>query len=124
MTKLTHWWKQVKSVDYSTGTGDIKCTLGKPVRGVGKVADSIDGASIWVVDGNDVKVKFDMDFVEGGNHCVYKFIPPNQIWIDSNVNDSQKKFIALHEVVERHIMVTKHVSYEEAHKIANWVEKL
>jgi len=80
---------------------------------------TIEGIDIYVVDGNEVKIKHDMNFVEGGNDCRYKYMPKNTIWIDKNIDVDNYKFIAFHEFIERKLMDEKRFSYNKAHGIAN-----
>ena len=52
---------------------------------------------------------------QGGHDKVYpKFIPPNEIWLDRNLNIIDRKATLLHELVEREKMSNK-MSYEKAH---------
>jgi hypothetical protein len=94
----------------------------------------INDLKIFLVNGNEIKEKFWMDFVEGGNDMVYgvnsahafkkaKFIPDNEIWIDASVDLNQSKYICLHEVIERNLMKHKNMKYEDAHNIADKIEK-
>lgn len=79
--------------------------------------------TVKLVDGNLVKMKHDMDFVEGGNHERWDFIPDGEIWIDENIDSSQYFFIILHEAIERTLMKHMGLSYDEAHDISNRVEE-
>ena len=76
-----------------------------------------------LVDGDEVKVQYDMDFVEGGSNSRYWFIPFNEIWIDYNIDSHDYYYIALHETIERIIMFVFGLDYDDAHKIANYYEK-
>jgi hypothetical protein len=78
---------------------------------------------IKIVDGDAVKTKYEMDFVEGGNGERYSFIPDKEIWIDGNIDSSQHFPIILHEMIERTLMKHMGLSYDEAHEICNAVEK-
>ena len=84
----------------------------------------VDNNNIFLVDGNHVKINNDMDFVEGGNDARYKFIPEKEIWVDSNEDRSQWPYIILHERVERNLMVGGEMKYDDAHNIADEVEKI
>jgi hypothetical protein len=83
----------------------------------------IEGISIFLVDGDVVEKKVDMDYVEGGHDLVYDWIPEKEIWIDSNLDSDTFKYIILHEFIERSIMEKFNLDYETAHKIANTCEK-
>lgn len=78
---------------------------------------------IYMVDGNDVKTKYDMDFVEAGNSEAKDYIPKNEIWIDSSTDVANIKFNIYHEVIERFYMNVYNYDYEKAHDLANTIEK-
>jgi len=80
--------------------------------------DVIDGMEIYLVDGNQVKIKHDPDFVEGGNDKVKDYIPKEEIWIDGFINEKNGKPVVLHELAERKLM-SHGMGYEKAHSIAN-----
>lgn len=69
---------------------------------------------VWVVNGTEVRNFFFIDFTQGGHDKVYKFVPPNEIWIDDDVSKNERKYIILHEIHERNLM-SKGMIYEEAH---------
>lgn len=77
---------------------------------------------IKLVDGNAVKTKHTMDFVEGGQHGRYPFIPRDEVWVDKHLSPSQRPYVALHEIDE-HARMTAGKSYEKAHAESNKVEK-
>jgi len=79
--------------------------------------------NIYMVDGNEVKIKYDMDFVEAGNSEAKNYIPKNEIWIDSSTDTTNIKFSIYHEIVERFYMNVYDYDYEKAHDIANTIEK-
>ena len=87
------------------------------------------GVGIWLVDGDAVKVSCFMDFVEGGNDavygpgCVHDFIPEGQVWVDAGLDAGTIPHVAIHELYERHMMKVGGLGYDEAHGMANGVEK-
>jgi hypothetical protein len=84
---------------------------------------NVDGTSVMLVDGNEIKIKHDMDFVEGGNGLEdIGLCGKTQVILDGWVHPSQLPFICYHEEVERRDM-QKGMSYEQAHKRANLVER-
>ena len=83
----------------------------------------IDKISIIMVDGNEVKKKHDMNFVEGGHDLVYNYIPVKTIWIDKSIESKQWKPIIIHELIERFLMEKYKLKYEIAHEIVNSIEK-
>lgn len=78
---------------------------------------------VILVDGEAVRSVFDIDFVAGGNHARYGFVPPGSVWIERTI---ERKFIApviVHEIVELVFMRMGGLSYSKAHDEANAVEK-
>ncbi len=59
---------------------------------------------VWLVNGELVRDKFFIDFTEGGHDLVYHFVPKNEVWIDSDLNPREMKFVLLHELHERNLM--------------------
>ena len=60
---------------------------------------------IWVVNGELVRDLFFLDFTEGGHDLIYPFVPKNEVWIDDDVSPKELKFILLHELHERNLMI-------------------
>jgi len=87
------------------------------------IIGNINGITMKLVDGDKVKLQHDIDFVEGGNDKAYDYMPKNEIWIDKNIHSHDWQFICLHEFVEKVIMERDKLSYNEAHKLADEVEK-
>jgi phage portal protein BeeE len=82
----------------------------------------VDGYNVMLVDGDQVKVEHEIDFIEGGNPFRYPaFIPEGEFWLDSNAAAHNRPFILYHEAWESRLMSTG-MSYDEAHKRANGVE--
>ncbi len=80
-----------------------------------------DGIKIWIVNGELVRDLFFIDFSEGGHDKVYWFVPKNEVWIDDDVIEKERKFVLLHELHERNLM-KRGMKYHEAHRSANNVE--
>lgn len=78
---------------------------------------------IWLVDGNSIRTELYIDFIGGGHHYVYDFIPLNDIWIDIDTGDVDTIFYAVHELAERAWM-KRGMPYEDAHERANQVERV
>jgi hypothetical protein len=76
---------------------------------------------IWVVNGELVRDFFFLDFTEGGHDKVYNFIPEKEIWLDDDLSPTERKFVLLHEVHERNLMV-KGLKYDDAHKDSSKIE--
>ena len=87
---------------------------------LGRVAD----ASIYLVDGEKVRDEIDVDFVNGGNEGAYPtYVPPGEIWIDDAQHALDRTATALHELVERDLMLRHGMGYDAAHDAANGHER-
>jgi hypothetical protein len=62
-----------------------------------------------------------VDFIGGGHHWVYSWLPAGQIWIERSTNREQRLLLA-HELVEVLAMKYLRVKYDRGHSIANGVE--
>ena len=69
---------------------------------------------IWLVDGEDVRSLFFLDFTEGGHDKVYDFIPENEVWIDDDLLKKERNLVLVHELHERRLMAGG-VIYQKAH---------
>ena len=138
---LTEWRLMKKGVSYSEAT-DIADTKERSERikslDFRKILDkkgqpdvakfhlrllekTPDGVSVWLVDGKLVRTIFDVEFTEGGHDLIYDFVPKNEVWIDNDVEEEERKFVILHETYERELM-KKGMLYPQAHKKASRVE--
>jgi hypothetical protein len=80
--------------------------------------------AVFLVNGDTIKIKHEMDFCEGGNSQRYpEFIPKDEIWIEVNIHTTDIKFIMLHEYIENRLMRDFSLTYDKAHDIANEQEK-
>ena len=77
--------------------------------------------TIWLVNGRAVRDFVYIDFTEGGNSWAYAWMPPHEIWLDTDVNPAEMKFVQLHELHEFNKMA-RGLGYEKAHDSANVVE--
>jgi hypothetical protein len=82
----------------------------------------LDGISIYLVDGDEIKPEH-VEFVEGGNDKRYKWIQDKTILLDANLTFKDLKENLLHEFLERTLMDKHHMTYEQAHSIANTFER-
>lgn len=84
-----------------------------------KKIQSIDGITIYLVDGYAIRQNIDVDFIGGGHHYAYpKFIPENEIWIEDMKNKKDVYPIIAHELKELHLMRDKGKKYDDAHEVA------
>jgi hypothetical protein len=88
-----------------------------------KVLAEDNWVKVWLVDGWYVRDLLDIDFTQGGHHWRYKFIPENEIWIDDALRVEERRFVIMHEALERWVM-QKGAEYEVAHELASQVEKI
>lgn len=79
------------------------------------------GIDVWIVNGELVRGMYYLDFTEGGHGIVYKFIPDNEVWIDDDIGPEERKYVILHEVYERYLML-RGKKYDSAHNSASHLE--
>lgn len=91
-------------------------------EGMKEFIGTIGGKTVYAVDGDEIKVKHTMDFVEGGNGMVYDFIPRDELWVDARIKSQDWPHIAFHEAVESLLMEEYGLGYDEAHARANALE--
>lgn len=85
------------------------------VRLIGKTDD---GFEVWLVIGRLVRSSYFIDFVDGGHHLVYPWVPENEVWIDDDVQPKEWPYIILHELHERRLMALGW-GYPRAHSSAS-----
>lgn len=113
--------KQGKSYDdaYELGLGVENAYREKSRRNVyKKVLTYVGDKTVWLVDGKAVRNGYDRNFVQGGHSKVYKFIPKNEIWIDDDLSEEERKPVIIHELNELGLM-TKGMPYNKAHWRSN-----
>jgi hypothetical protein len=95
----------------------IVCSGGcKKVEGVYRYyIGKIDKYDIWIVDGNQVRLKFYSSFLYGGNEQRYPFNPKGEIWIDNAISCEEYYLTLAHEMNERHLMAKFGLTYYAAH---------
>ena len=76
---------------------------------------------VWIVDGKLVRSIFDIDFTEGGHDYVYEFVPLNEVWIDNDVEETERPYVLVHELHERNLMA-QGWDYSRAHADASQLE--
>jgi hypothetical protein len=70
---------------------------------------------IWIVDGNQVRLKIFSSFLYGGNEQRYPFNPKGEIWIDNAISCEEYYLTLAHELNERHLMAKFGWRYITAH---------
>lgn len=74
-----------------------------------------DNYDIWIVDGNQVRLKIFSSFLYGGNEQRYPFNPKGEIWIDNAISCEEYYLTIAHELNERHLMAKFGWKYITAH---------
>ncbi len=74
-----------------------------------------DNYDIWIVDGNQVRLKIFSSFLYGGNEQRYPFNPKGEIWIDNAISCEEFELTLAHEMNERHLMAKFGWTYFAAH---------
>lgn len=91
------------------------------LRRLGKLA----GLTIYLVSGEQVRNKSDIDFTCGGNEAVYpSYVPVGEIWIDDALHALDRSATILHEMVERDLMLHHGMTYDVAHDVASSRERV
>ncbi len=79
------------------------------------------GYDIYLVDGKHVRSQW-ADFIGGSHHLVNRFVPKDDIWVDSSVKE-WPGYLASHELLEAILMKMLGWKYERAHNAANSLEQ-
>lgn len=79
------------------------------------------GVSVWIVSGRLVRSVFDIDFTAGGHDYVYEFVLENEVWIDDDIEETERGYVLLHELHERNRMAAGW-PYSKAHAESSRLE--
>jgi hypothetical protein len=79
------------------------------------------GFRVMLVDGEWVRNNIYIDFVAGGNPQRYTFVPEDEIWIEKNLGELERRATLVHEAAE-HRMMSRGFSYSVAHDLASFFE--
>jgi hypothetical protein len=94
----------------------ISCSSNKDVDGVYRYYMGKEQSyNIWIVDGNQVRLKIFSSFLYGGNEQRYPFNPKGEIWIDNAISCEEYYLTLAHELNERHLMAKFGWQYITAH---------
>lgn len=77
---------------------------------------------VWLVDGTRIRDSIATDFIGGGHHYVYAWIPENEIWVEVSTPAADRDAFIVHELHERALML-RGMEYEAAHEMATQLEK-
>jgi len=75
------------------------------------------GLAVWIVDGPKVRTFLDPDFCFAGHGLKYRFVPRDEIWLDSTMAVGEATFALWHEVTERMLMAAGE-AYDDAYEHA------
>lgn len=101
--------------------GDVKKVESSDDVHIKKYGETTDGLTIWIVNGRLVRSKYFIDFVEGGHHFVYHWVPLNEVWLDDDLRPKEFPFVLLHELNERKLM-SQGWTYDKAHENSSSIE--
>jgi hypothetical protein len=59
---------------------------------------------VWVVDGSYIRGHIDEEFTNFGQHYCFPFIPKNELWIDQEAKNDERRFFIDHLLVEHRLM--------------------
>jgi hypothetical protein len=94
----------------------VSCNSNKKVGGVYRYyMGKEENYDVWVVDGNQVRLKIFSSFLYGGNEQRYPFNPKGEIWIDNAISCEEYYLTLAHELNERHLMAKFGWQYITAH---------
>ena len=102
-------------------TKDMKKVESSSDVHVKKLSVTDGGLTIWLVNGRLVRSDYFIDFVEGGHHLIYPWVPEMEIWIDDDLKPQEYPFVILHELHERSLMA-KDWTYALAHADSSKIE--
>ncbi|MGE5315655.1 MAG: hypothetical protein ACM3Q4_13260 [Acidobacteriota bacterium] len=76
-----------------------------------------DSLEIWIVDGSAIRRDIYPDFGLSGNDLAYHFIPPKEIWLDSDISCEEMEFSIRFELAER-ALIAGGLAYDDAYQKA------
>jgi len=82
-----------------------------------------DNLDIWIIDGNQVRLKIFSSFLYGGNEQRYPFNPKGEIWIDNAISCEEYYLTLAHELNERHLMAKFGWTYLTSHDSSLSIEQ-
>ncbi len=77
---------------------------------------------VWIVDGSYVRGHIDEEFTNFGHHYSFSSIPKNELWIEKETKDDERRFFIDHLLVE-HRLMSQGVPYDKALEEADKVER-
>jgi hypothetical protein len=87
-----------------------------------KKIDERGNLQIWIVDGSYVRTHIDEEFTNFGQHYSFSYIPENELWIEQETKNDERRFFIDHLLVE-HRLMSQGVSYNKALEEADKMER-
>jgi len=78
-----------------------------------KKVDERGDLKIWVVDGALIREQTDEEFTNFGQHYRYPYIPEDELWLDQEADEDERRFFIDHLLVE-HRLMKEGKTYSEA----------
>ena len=69
-----------------------------------KKNDEIDDLKVWVIDGALICQKTDEEFTNFGQHYRNTYIPKDELWLDREAGENERKHFIDHLLVEHRLM--------------------
>ncbi|MBI1872128.1 hypothetical protein HYS10_01780 [Candidatus Collierbacteria bacterium] len=79
------------------------------------------GLEVWLINGRLVRSSYFIDFVDGGHHYVYPWVPEKEVWLDDDLSPKEYPYVLLHELNER-VRMGQGWSYNRAHPDSSKIE--
>lgn len=75
-----------------------------------------EGVNVVHVRGKLIRREKDINFVQGGHHWQYDYVPENEIWVEDGLSQLSTRHTITHELHERvRMMPPRNMDYNEAH---------
>lgn len=83
---------------------------------------TVEGITVWVVNGAYVRGHWDIEFTNFGHHLSFPFIPAGEFWLDRQSVPGEEDFFILHMKLE-HRLMAQGMDYDRALERAGEVEQ-
>jgi len=87
-----------------------------------KKIDERGNLQVWVVDGSYIRGHIDEEFTNFGQHYSFLYIPKNELWIEQETKNDERRFFIDHLLVE-HRLMGQGIPYNKALEEADKVER-
>lgn len=75
-----------------------------------------------VINGAFIRQYFDSQFVQGGQHNVYSYVPKLWFVAEKALDKREIPLVFVHEFSE-YLLMFVHKNYQDCHAVADWVER-